>query len=219
MAFDPNDPDTKAAIAKITEDMEKRLEAMDAKRAEALDEAKKAKAEARKLKEIDPADLEKLETENEKLRTDLTAAQKAAKDAATAAEKATKALEAESGFTSKLLVENGLRDALVANGVTNAVHQKAAMAMLASGVQIAADGDTRVAKFGDKALGDFVKEWASSDEGKHFVAAPNNGGGGAGGGGGSSGGKVMTRDAFAKIDPREQSTFIKEGGKVVDQAA
>jgi hypothetical protein len=44
-------------------------------------------------------------------------AQKAAKDATAAAEKATKALETEQGFTQKLLIQDGLKSALIANGV------------------------------------------------------------------------------------------------------
>jgi hypothetical protein len=38
---------------------------------------------------------------------------------------------------------------------------------------------------GDKPLVDAVAEWASSDEGKHFISAPANSGGGAAGGNGS----------------------------------
>jgi hypothetical protein len=100
------------------------------------------------------------------------------------------------------------------------VHQKAAMAMLASGVQIAAEGETRIAKLGDKALADAVKEWASGDEGKHFVAAPANGGGGApGSGGASGGGKTINRAQFDALSQAERASFAKDGGKVVEQAA
>jgi hypothetical protein len=37
---------------------------------------------------------------------------------------------------------------------------------------------------GDKPISEYLKEWATTDEGKHFVAAPNNNGGGSQGGGG-----------------------------------
>lgn len=220
MAFDPNDPDTKAALKAAVEEAVKKVEdPLAAKNTELLDEVKDLKKKLRASTEIKPEDVAALETENERLKGELTAAQKTVKETAVAAEKATKALEAESGYTTKLLVENGLRDALAANGVTNAVHQKAAMAMLAGGVQIAADGGTRVAKVGDKALADFVKEWAGGDEGKHFVTAPHNGGGGAGGGSGSGGGKTIARAAFDAMPQLERASFVKDGGKVVDQAA
>lgn len=207
---------TQADIDKAIADAKTGLEA---KNTELLDEVKKIKAELRKTQEINPADLERLEAENEKLKADLTAAQKQAKDATTAAEKATKALEAESGFTHKLLVENGLREQLAANNVTDPIYQKAAMAMLASGVQIAAEGDTRVAKVGDKALADFVKEWAGTDEGKRLVSAPNNSGGGAPGGGGAGGtGKTVDRATFDGMSQPERMAFTKEGGKVTEAA-
>ncbi|MFA5347467.1 MAG: hypothetical protein WC294_04980 [Methanoregula sp.] len=43
--------------------------------------------------------------------------------------------------------------------------------------------DTGNAKVGDKTVNDFVKEWAMSDIGKHFVASGNSGGGANGGAG------------------------------------
>lgn len=189
---------------------------LDAKNRELLRELK----DARKSATITPEQLAAVEDARDKALSDLAEAGKQIKTLTGERDKAVKALEAESGFTHKLLVENGLREALAANGVTNAIHQKAAMAMLASGVQVAADGDARVAKVGDKALADFVKEWAAGDEGKHFVAAPANGGGGAPGGGANGGtDKVLPRSQFDTMDPAGKMDFIKQGGKVVDQAA
>lgn len=228
MAIDMNDPEVKAALKAAGEkaaetaaaDFDARIEALDAKNKEILAKLNETKAELRKVKDINPEDHAKLEAENEGLRTDLAAALKAAKDATASADKAAKALETETGFTRKLLVENGLREALAANGVTHAVHQKAAMAMLAGGVQVAAEGDSRIAKLGDKALADAVKEWAASDEGKHFVAGAGSGGGGAPGGGqGGGGGKTVSRSVFDGMSQPERATFAKEGGKVVDAAA
>jgi hypothetical protein len=201
--------DIDAAVAKMQESIDK----LESKNAELVADLRKA----RKTQEIKPEDLAAAEDRADKAEAALAAAQKEAKDAKVAAEKAAKALEAESGFTHRLLVENGLREALAANGVTNAVHQKAAMAMLASGVQVAADGDTRIAKVGDKALADYVKEWAGGDEGKHFVSAPVNSGGGAPGGTQApAGAKTVTRAQFDAMQPVEKTTFAKEGGKVVE---
>ena len=47
-----------------------------------------------------------------------------------------------------------------------------------------ADGPV-IQKAGDKALSDFITEWASTDEGKHFVAAADTQGGGSHGGRGA----------------------------------
>lgn len=209
---------TKSDLDKaIAEAVGKVEESLKGKNSELLDEVKKLKSDLRKTQDIKPEDVAALESEIDGLKTKLGTAEKAAKDATAAREKAEKALESESGFNRKLVVENGLREALAANGVTNPVHQKAAIALLGTGVQVATEGDVRVAKVGDKGLADFVKEWAGGDEGKHFVSAPNNSGGGAGGGHGKTQtGKTVTRSAFDGMAPADQMAFSKEGGTVVD---
>lgn len=178
MSIDLNAPEVQDAIKAAVKEA---TDGLITKRDELLREVKDLK----KGRQIDPADVEKLETEIDTLKGQLADAQKAAKTAVADAEKARKALESESGVTQRLLVDNGLNDALAKAGVTNPVHLKAVKSMLAGQVQIVAEGDTRVAKVGDKALADYVAEWSKGDEGKHFVAAPANSGGGAGGGGGN----------------------------------
>lgn len=167
-----------------------------------------------KGQEIDPQTVVDLENQLDAMKGELTTAQKAAKEAVKTAETATKALQAESGFTQKLLVDNGLVSELTKHGVTNPVHLKAAQAMLRSGVQIVADGENRTAKFGDKALADYVKEWATGDEGKHFVAAPNNSGGGAQGGG-NAGGKTIKEAAFNDMRPADRAKAMASGMTIV----
>jgi hypothetical protein len=197
VSIDLTAPEVKEAIKAAVEEATAPLVA---KRDELLAEVKKA----RKGQQIDPETVTKLEDEIERLKGDLTTANKAAKTATTDADKARKALEAAEGFTSKLLVDNGLTDALTKAGVTNPVHLKAAKALLAAQVQIVADGDSKVAKVGDKPLADYAAEWAKGDEGKFFVAAAQNGGGGSGGGGGAPSGQK------GKIDgtPQERRAYI-----------
>jgi hypothetical protein len=182
------------------------------KRDELLSEVKKLRKEST----IKPEDVEKLETEIDTLKGQLTTAQKEAKTFKDAADKATKDLESESGYTQKLLVDNGLGDALLKANVNNPAHLKAVKSMLSGQVKIVVDGENRKAMVGDKELTSFVTEWAASDEGKHFVSAPGNGGGGAPGGGGNPAGKTMTRAAFDAADQATRALFSKEGGKVVD---
>jgi hypothetical protein len=214
--FDANDPDTKAAIAAAIADANAGL---DAKHREVLDELKSAKAALRKTQEISPDDLAKLESENEKLRSDLTIAQKAAKEAATASDKASKAYEAEQKVTHRLIAENGLVEELTKAGVTDPAYLDACKALHIANVAVIAEGDTRKALYGDKPLADAIKEWTGSDIGKRFVAAPVNGGGGAQGGGGESGAKTVARSAFDAMDHSARAAFAKSGGKVVDEAA
>jgi hypothetical protein len=191
-AFDPEDEDVKAAIQAAVDEAVSGLKASNKK---LLADLKKAKAGG----EVDPAELERLEGEVEKLTTQLADANTKLKAATKQAETATAALTAEQGHTQKLLVENGLVAALTEAGVKDPTLLKAAAAMIRTGqkIEIAVDGETRVAKVGDKSLGEFVKAWALGDEGKTFVAAPHNNGGGAGGSG-NGGGKTnpWAKDSF-----------------------
>ncbi len=208
MPFDANDPDTKAAIDKINADFSDKLETEQAKNRNLLDEFKKTQAALRAKDGVDPADLAKAEAEAERLKTELTAAQKTAKDMTTAAEKATKALEAESTVTHRLVAENGLMKALADAGVTDPAYLEAAKAMHISSVKVAVEGDARKPMYGDKELDAAVKEWAASDVGKKFVSAPNNSGGGSGGGGG---GGTGTAD-LSKLPPVERITAARAAG-------
>lgn len=165
------------------EEIQAKHDAVVAKNKELLAELK----EAKKGKTIDPADLERVEAERDKARDELAELQKATKETAKSVETLQKQLLDEAGFTSRLLIENGLAAELTKAGVTIPAHQKAAVAMLRNAVQVVADGANRVAKAGDKDLAAFVGEWAKGEEGKHFVSAPMNSGGGASGGGGKPG--------------------------------
>jgi hypothetical protein len=171
--------------------------------------------EARKGKQIDPAELDKLQNKIDELENNLTASQKTIKDQQKAFEQTKAALDSESGFTSKLLLDNGLTDALVKAGVA-APFLPAVKAMLSSQAKIAIDGDTRKAVIGDKDLSTFVTEWATSDDGKHYIAAPQNNGGGASGGSSSTGQQVVNRSTFDAMSHPERASFAKSGGKVTD---
>ena len=187
-----------------------------AKNQELLGKVKKLQKDS----QIDPAEHAALQSELDATQAKLAEATKALKAANTEAEKVKKAFEGESKLTHRLLVENGLTDALTKSGVTNPVHLRAAKAMLSGQVQLVAEGDNRIAKVGDKALADYVGEWAKGEEGKYFVAAQQNGGGGAPGGAGKGGNaKTLTRTAFDGLDVAAKSKFIADGGTVTDAAA
>lgn len=205
-----------AAVAKMQESLDK----LETKNGELLDETKRAKAELRKVKEISPEDMVALESENEKLRVDLNAATKAAKEAGTERDKAVKALETEGAFTQKLLIQDGIKSALLANGVKDEDFIDSLTAKFASGAKVVVEGDERKAVYDGKPLGDFIKEWAGSDTGKKFVEAPNNSGGGAGGGGTkSTTQKTMPASQFNSLPPKARAAFIADGGAPVEAAA
>jgi hypothetical protein len=212
--FDASTPEAKAAIKDAVEKaVAEATEGLADKNKQLLAELK----EAKKGKTIDPSEVADLERQVETLQGDLKKAQGELKTANATAEKATKDLATEQAFTQKLLVDNGLGDELVKAGVSNPVHLKAVKAILASQVKIVADGENRNAMVGDKKLADFVKEYAASDEGKHFVtASSNSGGNGNGGSSTAKPGKTMTRTAFDALDAAGKSAFGKEGGTLTD---
>jgi alanyl-tRNA synthetase len=205
MPYDPNDPETKAAIdaivAKANEKHDADIAGLKTKTEELIAANKKLK----KGQEIDPAEVDRLEAEADKLRTELKDAQKAAKEAAAAKEKAEKALADEAGFTQKLLIDNGLNAALAEAGVTDPDYLASTKAIMAASAQVATEGADRVVKIGDKLVADHIKEWAGTESAKKFISAPNNGGGGAPGGKGGASGADLS-----KLPPVERITAERE---------
>lgn len=105
---------------------------------------------------------------------------KIAKKATTDLEAATKrATDIDSAY-SNTLKDAALSQALAKAGVTDPVYIEAAKALLGSGVQVVDVDGKRVVKAGEVDLEKHITEWAGSDAGKRFVAAPDTSGGGAG---------------------------------------
>lgn len=200
---------TQADVDKIKADSDARIEAMDKKVQEALDEAKKAKAEARKLKEIDPAEVERLESELDALKADNAKLAKDAKDAAKAAEAATKALETEQSAARTYALEAELAGALAEGNVVPSLMPalKAMMSQQAKADLV--DGKYAV-QIGDKPARDAIKAFLDSEDGKAFRAAPINGGGGApGSSGGGGSGKTITKAEYQATIDSGDMTAIK----------
>ena len=186
MAYDPNDPETKTALkAAVEAAITEATSGLIAKRDELLAKLKKATKDA----QIDPAEHQSLMAEKEEVDRKLSEALKTLKTAQAQADQVKKDFEKETGLVSRLLIDNGLTEAIIKAGVKPEM-TKAVKALLASQVSLKAEGDNKVAVVGDKPLSDFVTEWSKTDEGKHFIAAPVNKGGGAGGGGGEGHGDL-----------------------------
>lgn len=161
------------------------------KNKELLDKLQKAKKEST----IDPDDYNRLMSERDALEEKLSESSKAFKQLQSESDKVKKSYESESGFVQKLLIDNGLTNALSESGVKDPVLLKAAKSMLLSQAQIKIDGENRFAMIGDKSVNDFIAEWSKTDEGKYFVAAPQNSGGGASGGTSNSNSNVPLTSA------------------------
>jgi len=209
MSIDLNAPEVQEAIkAAVTEATQGLLK----KRDELLLEVKKA----RKNSEVDPEEFQRLKEENDALNDKLSETTKQVKVALADSEKHKKALEAENGFVSRLLVDNGLNDAVLKAGV-KPEFTKAVKSMFEKQVQIKADGDNRIPSIGDKSLAEHIAEWSMSDEGKHFVAAPANAGGGSQGGGNAKGNsKQVQRSKFDEMPQGQRAEFVRAGGVVID---
>lgn len=163
------------------EELQAEIESLKAHNAKLLGELKVAKAKA-KGAEIDPEEHARLQGEVEELRGKLSTAEKSGK---TEIEKLTKALAEKDGALQSYLIEGGLSDALAKAGVLPAL-MDGAKAMLKAQAAIKAEGGKYQALIGEKPLAEAVKEWASSDVGKHYTAATQNSGGGATGGNGQN---------------------------------
>lgn len=210
-AFDPNDPADKAALAAAVEEATAPLLA---KNRELLGEVKTLKVKA-KGAEIDPGEHAELQQQVQDLTEKLGKAEKASKSEI---EKLTKSLNEKDGALNKHLVDAGLTAALVKAGV-QAPMMDAVKALLQGKTSIKAENGVYEALIDGKPLAEAVTTWAQSDQGKHFVTAPQNSGGGSQGGGGKGAAKTMTRAEFdqktAAADP-SLAGFFKEGGTLVE---
>ena len=195
MPLDVNDPEFKAALKAAIDEATAPL---IAKRDELLGEVKRL----RKGGEVSPEDYQKLSDQVDELQGKLTDATKTNKTLTAEADKYKKLYESESANTAKNLIESSLTNALV-DAKVDPKFMKAVKALIGRDAKVEANGDERVAKIGDKALSDYIKEWASTEEAAHYIAAPANAGGGGQGGGGEH------KADLSKLPPAERMTAAR----------
>lgn len=170
--IDTNSDEFKQALQEAVAEA---TEGLKAKNSELLGKIKKLQ----QATGITPEDLAAVESERDTLKAELQAAKRELTKAQRAAEEAGKrAAEIDTAY-SRSIADSALTEALTKAGVTNPIHLKATKALLSGQIAVVDEDGKRIVKAGDKALGDFIQEWASSDEGKHFVTAPDASGGGA----------------------------------------
>lgn len=110
-------------------------------------------------------------------------------------------LDSERAAVSRLVVDNGLTEALTKANVAPQFIA-AAKALLREKVSVVAEGDERKAVIDDKPLSDYIAEWSQGDEGKVFVRAAHNTGGGAVTG---NGGEATTNKSWGEMSLKERT--------------
>jgi len=167
------------------------IEALSNKNRELIGVNKKLKQQSQ---EIDPETYHKMSEELDTLKDAYSKLEKSYKGET---EKLSKSLSEKESFLQKMIVDDGLTNALSKAGV-RPEFLDGAKALLRSQAQIKSNEGRYEAVISDKPLNDFITEWATKD-GKHYVQAPLSSGGGAVGGGG---GHTTTKGDFGgdKID-------------------
>ncbi len=182
--------------------LNERLEAAERANQGLKADLSKAKAKA-KGAEIDPELHAELQSKVEELTGQLSKVQK---DSTKQIDTLTKQLSEKEGAVSKYLIDSQLSDSLAKVGVKKEF-MEAAKALLKAQAVIKSDNGEYQALIGDKPITDAIKEWASGEQGKHFVLADSNSGGG------SNGGDVSGAPAIKpKPDgtPVEKAAYIKQ---------
>lgn len=197
------------------EALKSEIDKLSAKNKELISELRKAKGstneEAAKLAD----ELDTVKAENVKL---ASALKKTTGELEAERKDAGDKLTAKSAVIQKLIRDDGLLKGLTAAGVKKEL-LAGALALHQGKIEVDEEKSEAFATMDGKrvALPDYLKTWAASDEGKHYIGAPVNSGGGASGpGSGVPGAKSMTRSAFEALDPTAKTTFAKEGGKLTD---
>lgn len=191
---DTNSDEFKQAVA---EAVASEVEGLKTKNAELIAKNKKLQAGAT----VEPADLAAAEAERDEWKGKAQAADKQVKKLTGELETATKRASDIDGAYSNSLRDAALTEALTKAGVVPALLPAAKALLGPQATVIDVDG-VRTVKAGDKALSDHITAWASSDEGKHFVAAPDANGGGSHGGRGNNPdktGDIASDDAGKRV--------------------
>lgn len=206
----------------IARAVEQHTRGLVAKRDQLLDETKKLKARLAAYDGVDPDEYHQLKKAADKLQTQQAEVEgdwqrlreSLEQRHAEEISKAGKALEEERSFTRRLLVDQGLTQALMKQGVAQPLIA-GAKALLAGHADVVAEGGARKAviktDIGTLDLDTYVAEWVQTPEGKAYVGAPRSAGGGAHESGGKGGERRLRRRDLAS--DADKARFIRENGR------
>ena len=181
------------------------VEGLKSKNAELLAELKDTKRklvpDADSIKRLEER-LEAIENERNSLSQNLNTSK-------AELEQTKKNLEKETKTATKTLIDATLAQALSSVGVAPQF-LPAVKAMFEQKTVVKDVNGVRSVEVGEKSFDVFAKEWAVSEEGKHFITAPRSGGSGASGfkGDVADTSKFMKRGDFEKLSPMDQHDAI-----------
>lgn len=189
------------------EELQSKLSELEAEKEAILSKNKEILGELKKLKQqTKEVDAEKYFAMADELETLKDSYQKLEKQYRADTEKLTKGLSEKDSVLQKLIVDDGLTNALTKAGV-KPEFLDATKAFLREKTALKQNGDKYEAIIADKPLNDYIGEWINT-EGKAFIAAPQNSGGGASGGNGTTpSGKTKGDIGGDKVD---RVTAIKQ---------
>jgi hypothetical protein len=186
------------------------LEAANAEKTEEIGRLRKTKTkllgEKKKLKKRDESEDE--DEDEDETPEDRDALSRVQRDAQKKIDALTAALEAERGARNKSAIDATLKDAL--SKINVAPHFRSAVeALMKATRKVTLDGDAVL--IDGKPASDALTEWAQSDDGKAYIAAPSNGGGirPARPNNGGTTSDVLSR---AKMSPAAKAAYVREHG-------
>lgn len=190
------DPASKEQSEPTIEDLKARLEALEGMKGKAVDESK-AERDKRKALEVELQAYQEAERKRAEDEARKAGEWDKLKQQAEAKEKA---LQAKVDAMQRDLV---LKDALGAVPILPAL-KAAAEARIRPLIELESDGKAVIE---GKAVSDWMKDWAGTDEGRAFIANGSSGGGAKGGG--STGGSTIKRAEFDKLPPSQRAEVAR----------
>lgn len=154
------------ALNKI-EELQKQVEAESRAKKEILGEKKQLQA---KYETIDPAEYVTLQAKVEELSAALEQTQTLSK---TQLEQLTNELNVKSGALESVMIDKGITEALMKAEVMPELMEGAKALLIRQAKLVNENGEFK-ALLGEKPLTDAINEWATGDQGKHFVKAKDN---------------------------------------------
>jgi hypothetical protein len=200
--------------AKSDDDVKSVKDALDKERKSRRDAEKRAKEAEDKLSEypddLSPDDIESLRANggNQDVQAKIEEArQREAKRWEKQVNDLKQQVEDATSRNRNLTVKQALKDGFDSINVSPKLR---GMAEKAWRMDVEIDDDGNAVTKDGRPLQDALKEWADSEEGQHFIAAPSSGGGGAAGGRGSAKGKKfseMTEQEHRELYRRDPAEY------------